>query len=71
MRQSAWLSYLGFGRGPLNDLISDLRDCYAAEIAQSGTSDKQSDRDFRQDSLCQHLIILHLWGGLPDDLLEQ
>ncbi len=71
LRQSAWLSYLGFGRGPLNDLISDLRDCYAAEIAQSGTSDKQSDRDFRQDSLCQHLIILHLWGGLPDDLLEQ
>lgn len=71
LRQSAWLSFLGFGRGPLIDLVSDLHDCYAEEIARSTTPDKQSDRDFRQESLCQHLIILHLWGGLPDDLLEQ
>jgi hypothetical protein len=71
LRQSAWLSYLGFGRGPLMDLISDLHECYAEEIARSATPDKESDRDFRQDSLCQHLVILHLWGGLSNDLLEQ
>jgi hypothetical protein len=71
LRQSAWLSHLGFGQGPNMYLISDLHQCYAEEIARSVAGDEQSDRDFRQDSLSQHLIILHLWGGLPDDLLEQ
>jgi hypothetical protein len=71
LRQSAWLSHLGFGQGPIMDLISDLHRCYADEIARSASGDEQSDRDFRQDSLSQHLIILHLWGGLPDDLLQQ
>jgi hypothetical protein len=71
LRQSAWLSHLGFGQGPIMDTISDLHQCYEEEIARSATTEKKSDRDFRQDSLSQHLIILHLWGGLPDDLLEQ
>jgi hypothetical protein len=71
LRQSAWFSYLGYGRGVLVDLVPDLHECYAEEIARSATPEKDSDRDFRQDSLCQHLIILHLWGGLPNDLLEK
>lgn len=71
LRQSAWYSYLGFGRGPLMDLMPDLQSCYAEEIAGSATPDGQSDRDFRRDRLCQHLINLHLWGGLPNELLEQ
>jgi hypothetical protein len=70
-RQSAWFSHLGFGQGPIMYLVADLQQCYAEEIARSTTSNNHTDRDFRQDSLCQHLMILHLWGGLPDDLLEQ
>jgi hypothetical protein len=71
LRRSAWLSHLGFGRGPIMNLVSDLHQCYAEEIAWSATADGETERDFRQDSLCQHLIILHLWGDLPNDLLEQ
>lgn len=70
LRQSAWLSHLGFGQGPNMYLISELHQCYGEEIARAATDDKQSDRDFREDSLSDHLIILYLWGGLPDDLLE-
>jgi hypothetical protein len=70
LRQSAWLSHLGFGQGPNMYLISDLRQCYAEEITRAAADEKYSDRDFREDSLSDHLIILYLWGGLPDDLLE-
>jgi hypothetical protein len=70
LRQSAWLSHLGFGQGPNMYLISDLRPCYAEEIARAAADEKYSDRDFREDSLSDHLIILYLWDGLPDELLE-
>ena len=70
LRQSAWLSHLGFGQGPNMYLISDLHQCYAEEIARAATGEKQPDRDFREDSLSDHLILLYLWGGLPNDLLE-
>jgi hypothetical protein len=70
LRQSAWLSHLGFGQGPNMYLISDLHQCYAEEIARAATGDEQPDRDSREDSLSDHLILLYLWGGLPDDLLE-
>jgi hypothetical protein len=71
LRQSAWLSHLGFGRGPIMELMPDLHQCYAEEIARAATGNTQADRDFRQDNLSDHLVILYLWGGLPDDLLQQ
>jgi hypothetical protein len=70
LRQSAWLSHLGFGQGRNMYLIADLGPCYAAEIIRAAADEKYSDRDFREDSLSDHLIILFLWGALPDDLLE-
>jgi hypothetical protein len=70
LRQAAWLSHLGFGQGPNMYLISDLHQSYAEEIARSAEDEKYPDRDFREDSLSDHLILLYLWGGLPEDLLE-
>jgi hypothetical protein len=70
LRQAAWLSHLGFGQGPNMYLISDLHQSYAEEIARSAEDEKYPDRDFREDSLSDHLILLYLWNGLPDDLLE-
>jgi hypothetical protein len=70
LRQAAWLSHLGFGQGPNMYLISDLSPCYAAEITRAAANEQYSDRDFREDSLSDHLIILCLWGALPEDLLE-
>jgi hypothetical protein len=70
LRQSAWLSYLGFAQGPNLYLVSQLSQCYADEITQSAIDEKYPGRDFREDSLSDHLILLYLWGGLPDDLLE-
>jgi hypothetical protein len=71
LRQSTWLSHLGFGRGPIMELMPDLHQCYSEEIARAVTGNTQADRDFRQDNLSDHLVILYLWGGLPDELLEQ
>src|SRR5260221_372533 len=71
LRQAAWLSHLGFGRGPILELMPDLHPCYSEEIARAASGNTQADRDFRQDNLSDHLVILYLWGGLPHDLLEQ
>ena len=30
----------------------------------------QIDREFRRERFADYVIVLHLWGGLPDDLLE-
>lgn len=70
LRRAAWLSYLGFGQGPVNELVPYLHQCYAEAIEGWSRDNGEPDRDFRQNSLADHVVILHLWGGLPDDLLE-
>jgi hypothetical protein len=72
LRHAAWLSHLGHDEGPLSDLMTELRGCYADTIARLSAED--SDRDFRDlvhDRLADYVMILHLWDALPGDLLEQ
>jgi hypothetical protein len=71
LRRATWLSFLGFGQGPIADLMPDLEPCYAEEIERTAQANEQADRDFHQDSLADHLLILYLWNTLPDNLLEQ
>ena len=72
LRRAAWRAHLGHDRGPLRDLVTELHDCYAADVAllASDQADKEV-RDFYQDRLADYIMVLHLWGGLPEDLLQQ
>ncbi len=70
LRRAAWLAHLGFDKGPNKDLLPELRPCYEDEIARL-SGDDAPDHDFRRDRLAEHLVILHLWGALPGDLLER
>ena len=72
LRRAAWRSHLGHDDGPIQDLMAELHGCYAEDIALLAAD--EGDRDFRefyQDRLADYLLVLHLWGGLPDDLLEK
>jgi hypothetical protein len=72
LRRAAWRAHLGYDQGPLQELMSELRDSYAEEIALLASD--QADRDFRdfyQERLTDYILVLHLWGSLPGDLLEQ
>ena len=72
LRRAAWRAHLGHDAGPLRDFVAELHDCYGADIALLGSD--QADKDFRefyQDRLADYIMVLNLWGGLPDDLLEQ
>jgi hypothetical protein len=72
LRRAAWRSHLGHDQGPLRELISELHGCYAEDIALLGSDEVDKDfRDFYQDRLADYVLLLHLWGGLPADLLEQ
>jgi len=44
---------------------------YADEITLLASDQHKHDHEFRQDRLAQYLIILHISGKLPDDLLAQ
>jgi hypothetical protein len=72
LRRAAWRAHLGRDGGPLRDFVTELHDCYAADIAlfASDQADKNF-RDFYQDRLADYIMVLHLWDGLPEDLLEQ
>ena len=72
LRRAAWRAHLGHDGGPLRDFVPELHDCYAADIALLGSDQADKDfRDFYQDRLADYIMVLNLWGGLPDDLLEQ
>jgi hypothetical protein len=72
LRQAAWWSHIGHDDGPLAALMTELHSCYAESIER--LSEQENDREFRdvlQNRLAEYIITLHLWGTLPDDLLEQ
>jgi hypothetical protein len=72
LRRAAWRSHLGHDQGPLQELMPELRGSYAEDIALLGSDEADKDfRDFYQDRLADYVLVLHLWGGLPADLLEQ
>ena len=72
LRHATWLSYLWHGQGPVSELMPELSRYYVEEIAHlTNSSGHEPDRHFREDSLADHIVILHLWGVLPQDLQEQ
>ena len=72
LRRATWHSHLGHDQGPIQDLMPELRGCYAEEIARLAGDDVDRDlRDFYQERLADYVLVLHLRGALPEDLLEQ
>jgi hypothetical protein len=70
LRHATWYGHLGHDQQPIVDLVSQLRPCYEEEIARLSGSGDEADQDFRRQRFADHLMILYLWGALPDDLLE-
>jgi hypothetical protein len=72
LRRATWLGYLGHAERTIAELMPELSGCYAEEITRSARGDVDRDfRDFYQDRLVDHLMILYLWGFLTEDLLQQ
>jgi hypothetical protein len=72
LRRATWLSYLSHSGQPIAELTPQLLPYYADEITLlTDVKIHRENRHFQEDSLTYHLIILHLRGVLPDDLLEQ
>jgi hypothetical protein len=70
LRDAAWYGHLAHDARPILDLVKQLRPCLAAEIKHLAEDRGESDREFRRERFADYLIVLYLWGGLPDDLLE-
>jgi hypothetical protein len=70
LRGAAWYGHLAHDQQPIMDLVPELRPCLAEEIARLSDTGAQIDREFRRERFADYLIVLYLWGGLPDDLLE-
>ena len=71
LRRATWRSHLGHDERPLAALMSELHDCYAEDIPMLCVENVDRElRDLYQDRLTDHILLLHLWGMLPDDLLE-
>ena len=61
LRRAAWRAHLGHDGGPLRDLVAELRDCYAADIALLGSDQADKEfRDFYRDRLADYLMVLNL-----------
>jgi hypothetical protein len=69
LRRAAWLSHLWRDRGPIGNLMPELHQCYSEEIARLAT--EKYEHEYFNDRLAQYLIVLHISGKLPDDLLDQ
>ena len=69
LRNAGWYGHLAHDARPIVELVPQLRPCLAAEIERLGTDAGQGDREFRRDRFGDYLIVLYLWGGLPEDLL--
>jgi hypothetical protein len=70
LRGASWYGHLAHDQQPILDLVPELRFCLAEEIARSADTGEQADREFRRERFADYLMVLYLWGGLPDDLLE-
>jgi hypothetical protein len=70
LRGASWYGHLAHDQQPILDLVPELRFCIAEEIARLAADGDQIDREFRRERFAHYLVVLHLWGGLPDDLLE-
>lgn len=70
LRGAAWYGHLAHDQQPILDLVPELRLCLTEEIARLADAGDQVDREFRRERFADYMIVLYLWGGLPDDLLE-
>ena len=70
LRGASWYGHLAHDQQPILDLVPELRFCLAEEIARLAADGEQVDREFRRERFADYLIVLYLWGGLPDDLPE-
>jgi hypothetical protein len=72
LRHATWWSHLGHDQMPLAQMMDELRSCYAETISRLSAEDSDQDvRELLQNRLAEYIVLLHLWGALPDDLLEQ
>jgi hypothetical protein len=70
LRGASWYGHLAHDQRPIMDLVPELRFSLAEEIARLADAGEQVDREFRRERFADYVMILYLWGGLPDDLLE-
>ena len=70
LRGASWYGHLAHDQQPILDLVPELRFCLAEEIARLAAGGEQVDREFRRERFADYLMVLYLWGSLPDDLLE-
>jgi hypothetical protein len=72
LRNAAWWSHLGHDAMPLAQMMEELHGCYAETIARLSAEEGDQDvRDVLQNRLAEYIVVLHLWGALPEDLLEE
>jgi hypothetical protein len=69
LRRAAWHAHIGHDQQPIVDLVPQLHPCFAEEIARLSDRDGEPDGDFHRERFADYLMIVHLWGGLPNDLL--
>jgi len=70
LRGASWYGHLAHDQRPTLDLVPELHPCLAEEIARLADASDQVDREFRRERFADYLMVLYLWGGLHDDLLE-
>ena len=70
LRGASWYGHLAHDQQPILDLVPELRFCLAEEIARLAAGGEQVDAEFRRERFADYSMVLYLWGGLPDDLLE-
>ena len=70
LRGASWYGHLAHDQQPILDLVPKLHLCLAEEIARLTEAGSQVDREYRRERLADYLMVLYLWGGLPDDLLS-
>jgi hypothetical protein len=72
LRRATWRGHLGHDTGPIRGLINELHDCYSEDIARLGDADQDFEfREFNKNRLADCIMILVLWGVMPEELLEQ
>jgi hypothetical protein len=70
LRRASWYGHLAHDQRPIMDLVPELRFCLGEEISRLSDADEQVDGEFRRERFADYLMVLYLWGGLPEDLLE-
>jgi hypothetical protein len=70
LRGACWYGHIAHDQQPILDLVPELRPCLAEEIARLADAGDQVGREFRRERFADYLMVLYLWGGLPDDLLQ-